>query len=172
MSVLAIPLMVASTAMAVVGQVQAGKQASDAQERNALIAENEAKAYRAMGDFQSETLKQQSIFEQDKIKREKDRTISAQRASYAKSGVRIDEGTPLEVQADTAAQFELDLEANRYNTAIGLEEIRYESESGTSMSKSESTYRKLLARQSKNTGYMSAGSTFLTGASKISSLSG
>lgn len=55
----------------------------------------------------------QAEFEASKLEREKKATRSRQRALYAKAGVDISAGSPLEVMADTAKEYEADIEQVR-----------------------------------------------------------
>ena len=50
-----------------------------------------------------------------KLKRKQEPLTSTQQALYAKCGVRL-EGSPLEVIADSYAQYELDIAITKYNT--------------------------------------------------------
>jgi hypothetical protein len=75
-------------------------------------------------------------YEAQQKQREKAQMLSRQRALYAKSGVVISEGSPLEVQADTATQYEMDIRRKRQQ-----------------------------AKYAKTTSYFKAGSTLLTGMS-------
>ena len=75
-------------------------------------------------------------YEAQKTEREKARMLSRQRALYAKSGVTF-EGSPLEVMADTAANYEMDIQNLRQQK-----------------------------KSAKRTSYLNAGSTILTGAGR------
>uniref|UniRef100_A0A6M3K8T7 Uncharacterized protein n=1 Tax=viral metagenome TaxID=1070528 RepID=A0A6M3K8T7_9ZZZZ len=216
MSAIAVPLMIAGTGMSIIGQIQQGQAMSQAAKYNAQVAQAQAGAIQSAGAFEATVLEQTSAFEREaltkesaferealekqsavdraKILREKTAMTSEQRTMYAKSGVRVGVGTPLEVMADTAAQYELDLAANRYNLAlskerisyeeaagkerlrygedVGKERIRYETATGVSRSKSESAYQNLLAKQYKSASYWGAGSTLLTSAGIIGAMGG
>jgi hypothetical protein len=141
MSAFAVPLMVIGTTMMAVSQIQQAKAASDAAKYNAELARQQAGAERVRG-------KQ----EEKKLKRQKRLMLSKQRAAYAAAGVRIGTGSPLEVMADTAAQYELDIAASRYNTQIGI-----------SRALSEAEYQEKAASQYRKMGYFSAAGTLLTG---------
>jgi len=162
MSYIPMIMLAAGTAVKAISQIRQGQSRAAAEEYNAKVAEAEGRATQTRGAFQTKTLQQQSDLEESKIAREKGKTLSTQRVKFLKSGVRL-EGSPLEVMADTAAQFELDLSTQRYNTQIGLEEIRYETDLGVSRSQSEATFRRLSAKRKEKTGYYKAGSTILSG---------
>lgn len=84
------------TGVAVAGAVQQADIAKSTAEYNAKLGE------RAALD-NDEQAREQSM----RARVENKRLLSAQRAGYAASGVQVDEGTPLEVQAQTAAILEL-----------------------------------------------------------------
>ena len=161
---MAVALLVAGTALATIGALREGQQMATAEKYSARVAEAQAGAVRTSAAFESETLKKQSEIEQAQIRRAKQKATSTQRALYAKAGVRLEEGSPLEVMADTAAQYELDLAANRYNLATGLETIRYGSETQQAQLSAEAEYRRRLAKSYRTTSYLQAGSTLLTSA--------
>lgn len=153
---------VAGGAMKTVSQIAQGKQQAANAEYNAKVAEQQAQAARENAKYQQETLTQQSEYEQARIQREKQKTQATQRTLYAKSGVRLDEGSPLEVMADTAAQYEMDIAANQYNLGVGLEEIRYNTDVDVSRLKSEAAYQRTQKKAYKTASYWNAGSTILT----------
>lgn len=93
-----------------------------AQQNNAAVLNDQARAAEAQGREQARRLKD-----------EKERTLALQRARYAKAGV-TSEGSPLAVLADTAGQlerqvqdvhFQSDLEARNWDRKADL--MRYES---------------------------------------------
>lgn len=162
-------MLATATAVKTVSDLREGTQASAIEQYNARVAQAQAGAVRTSAAFESETLTKQSEVEQARIAREKGQAIGKQRALYAKAGVRLDEGSPLEVMADTASQFELDLAANRYNLATGMEKIRYESQTQQAQLTAESEYRRQLAKSRKTSSYLTAGSTLLIGGAKVAS---
>ena len=172
MSAIAVPLMIVGGSMMAISQVQGSRAMAQASEYNARVAEAQAKAIKTSGEFEQKTLEQQSAFERSKIVREKAKTTSAQRAKYAASGVRVDVGSPLEVMAQSAAEYELDIAANRYNLEVDKERIGYETRVGVAQSRSEAAYSRLLGKQYKRAGYRQAGSTLLTTAGTVGMMSG
>ncbi len=52
--------------------------------------------------------------------------LSSQRSGYAKAGVDLDSGSPLEVMAETAAQIDLDARIIKYNGAMEAARLRNE----------------------------------------------
>jgi len=154
-------------AMVAMGQISQARAESSAAEFNAQIAEMEARATARSGAFEETTLTKQSEIEQAKIAREKRKTTSAQRAAYATAGVRLGVGSPLEVMADTATQYELDLATERYNLSTGLTRIRIGTATGIGRAETSATASRLLAKQKKEAGYYQAAGTILTGASSL-----
>jgi len=165
-----IAMMAVGTVVDAVGQVQQGKQMAAAEKFNASTALANIETTKQTAAFESTSLTQQSQFERDKIAREKVSMTSEQRVRFAKSGVRVDVGTPLDVMASTSAQFELDIAANKYNLETGLEEIRYERDVKTTRYGAEATYRSLLAKDYKRAGYAGATKTILKSGSKIAGM--
>lgn len=77
---------------------------------------------RVMGEGIKETDIKASIIA-DKIRREKRQIRGIQMARYMRAGVIL-EGTPLEVLADTAAQYEEDIAINDYNRRLAIARLR------------------------------------------------
>ncbi len=145
MSFLPFALMAAGTVLKAVSAVREGEAMSAAEIANANIAASQAAQARQAG-----------AYEETKIARQKARILSEQRARYAKSGVLITEGSPIEVMADTAAQYEMDIQVNRYNTAIEAGRFDY-----------ESRYRRLAAKRYRDFGYTKAFSGVLLTAGSV-----
>lgn len=98
----------------------------------------------------------------EKIQREKNkRLLASQQTGFAKGGVTM-EGTPLEVMADTAADQERDIIAERYNTNIQAWRFRSQAQQfGFESSRDLS-----MASGPETAGWIGAGSTLLTGAGR------
>ncbi len=118
-----------------------------AQEVNAMIAEMQAKQVETSAEY-----------ERKKLEREKRRMLGRQRALYAKAGVLSFEGSPLEVMADTATQYEMDIAANQYNASILARRYRYEA----SYRRNLSSYYSQLAPSYRIGGFIRGGATLLT----------
>ena len=143
-------LMVAGTAVQMFSSISESQSMARAEKANAEMSLMNAAA-----------VNKASEYEVQKLKRAKGQTLSLQRAMYAKSGVLITEGSPLEVMADTATQFEMDIQAERYNAAVESAKYQYESK-----------YRSGLASSYRSQGYYGAGATLLSGLGQYSLLSG
>ena len=142
MSFLPAVLAVAGTAMQAASAIQEGNAMAAAEKANASLAE-----------LQASQVRQSGAYEESQISRAKRQTLATQRARYAKSGVLITEGSPIEVMADTAAQYEKDILATRYNTEVEARRYEYESK-----------YRRQMASRYKTMGYTKAAGTVLLSA--------
>ena len=147
MSWLPMTLLMVGTGLKAASNIQEGKAMSAAEEANAAIA-----------TLQGKQVQQAGAYEQQKIARSKKQALSTQRALYAKSGVLISEGSPIAVMADTATQYEMDIQASRYNVAIEAAKYDYEAE-----------YRKSMAKRYKKLGYTKAAGGVLLSAGTIAS---
>jgi len=90
------------------GMLRKGMASEAAHEYNAAVLEEEARQEQIRLHFIKE-----------RIRRQKAQMMGAQRAGYAKAGVKL-EGTPLQVMADTAAQYEKDIIIEDYNTRVTI----------------------------------------------------
>ncbi len=134
-------LAVAGTALSAVGQIRQANATSAANKFNANVAEQ-----------RSQALKVQNKYNVDKLKRQKGLFLGRQKAQYAKSGVVVGTGSPLDVLADTASQFEQDIYNTKYNTQIGVNQ-----------NTGQANYLRKSAKNAVTAGYYGAGSTLLTG---------
>lgn len=75
---------------------------------NAALAERQARIEKKRGEIA-----------QEQIRRQAEETKSRQRAAYAARGVTM-KGSPLQVIADSAIEFEKDAAIAQYNTDIGV----------------------------------------------------
>jgi len=95
------------TGVSAYGAYEQGQVAKSTAEQNAKLAEQQAA-----------TLDQENRENMRRMAVENKRVMAKQRAGYAASGVRIDTGSPLEAQAETAAILEMDmLDQNRASQA-------------------------------------------------------
>ena len=167
MSALPAVLTIAGTVLSAVGKVRQGNEVNAAAQFNSAVSLQKAQTIKESAAFTSETLKKRTELEQFQIEQDKKSTLSTQRAGFAKSGVRLFEGSPLEVMAGTAAEFEADLSASRYNEAVSQEELRFESETGISRATSEAEAFRLKGKAAKKSSFISAGGTILRGVSSL-----
>jgi hypothetical protein len=144
------------TGISAVGQYQsgveakkAGKAAKQAYDFNATLLEQKSEA-----EVQRELI---SEFKKGKIK---DEIIGEQQAGYAKAGVITTTGSPIDVLTDSLANYNLDLQIDRYNSEIArrglLSEAEMERQSG------EAAYEE--GQRKYKAGLISAASTIAKGA--------
>lgn len=135
----------AGAALATVGAISQGKQASDAAKYNAKIAEQNALAARQQGAAQQE--------QQRKMAEKK---MGSMAAAYSASGVSY-EGSPLDVLAESAGNAELDYQTIKYNTELKAMGYSNTSELENTRGKNATT-----------SGYLNVASSMLKGASSLS----
>lgn len=112
-------------------------------EQNAQVADQEARLASEKGKFDSL-----------QMSRERRKAIGAQVAAFGGSGVDM-VGSPLDVIADTYANYERDLQMTGYNTDVAVRS-----------KKSEADIYRWGAGRAMTAGYMKAGSTILGGVGK------
>jgi len=139
MSIIPIALMAVGTVTSAMSAIQEGNAMSAAEKANANLS-----------DLYASQVRQSGAYEVSKIERQKKQTQATQKARYAKSGVLITEGSPIEVMADTAAQYEMDILATRYNTEVEAGAYDYQAK-----------YRRQMASRYRSLGYTKAFSTVL-----------
>ncbi len=141
MSTVATTAAVGGTLLDAAGGLISANQQADVMEQNAKLAESE-------GEMKREAAKQETL----KLSQERRRTIGAQTAAFGASGVDVGYGSPLDVMAQTAAEYERDIQLKGYAGDVGS----YSSNMEASM------YR-YGARSKRTSGMIGAGGTLLTG---------
>ena len=134
------------TAFSVIGALNQGRQANDAAQYNAAVANNNAIAARQQAEANAAAQQRKARLQ-----------IGSMRASYGASGVGL-EGSPLDVIEQSAAMAELD----RQNILYGgqLKSQGYQATAGLELMRGEAAV----------TGsYFNAGSALLTGMGKAGS---
>lgn len=135
-----LPLFALSIGMQAVGTVLQTRAQMQAAAFNAALARQQAE--------QEEGAKEIELY---RLERQRRRMLGEQRALYAKAGIQI-EGTPLEVLADTEAQFELEKRL-----------IGYERQIKKQRALAEERFLRRQRRQIGITGALGVGATLLGG---------
>jgi uncharacterized cupredoxin-like copper-binding protein len=130
----------AGSVLSAASQVDAGKTAETVAKINAANATEEAKA-------KNEAAKAETY----KLSRQANQTAGEQRAAYGATGFNI-EGSPLEVMANTAREYERDMLYTGYAGAVGANQKM-----------NEANLLEWQGKQQKKTSMWGAGTTLLTG---------
>lgn len=144
------------------GQLKAGKEEAEAIRTNVKINQFNA----AIAIQESEIVEAKKNLEVRRLRRQKKKLLSTQRALFSKAGVLF-EGSPLEVMRDTEEQAELDILINTFNRDI--EKNRFLSEAR--ISETEAAIRAGEAVSAERAGRIQAGRTILTGLGKLTAFS-
>lgn len=132
---------VVGSAMSANAQAQAGEAEKKAYEFNAQLKEQEA-----------EQLKTKAMWDESLSREQSREHIAKMRAMYAKSGVRLDEGSPLLVMADSAAKAEKDALAIRWGGDVDYTQAI-----------NEANLMRFYGKNAAKTGRTQAGVTMLQG---------
>lgn len=155
MAPLAIPLMLAGTAMSAYGQIQQGQAA----EAEAKSQQNMANYNAKVAERDATAVEQKTRIEQIRQAKESERRLSTLNMNMGKAGVVSTSGTPLLLQATQSAEDELD------NLMIGYEGAqeasRFRSQAG--MYRAEGSMARERGRNAKTASYIGAGATLLKG---------
>jgi hypothetical protein len=132
-------LSAAGIGLQVVGQLRQAKQQEQIFNYNAAVNRQQAELAQRAGDVRTE-----------RLRRERRRFLSKQTAAFAAAGVRMT-GSPLQVLSDTAAEIELDIMIEDYNTRLDIMNAQ-----------SNAELNQIRAGFSRDAGFISAGTTLLT----------
>lgn len=130
----------AMMAVSAMSAKQKGDQEAQALQVNAASARTEGYQRQVAAKYETEGLS-----------KEKERTLGEQRANYGAAGVSI-EGTPLEVMARTAAEYEKDILLTGFAGDVKANEKMQEAD-----------ILEWMARQKTQAGIMGAGSSMASG---------
>ena len=136
-------LAIVGAGVSALGSIQQGNEEKKAAKFNADILEQQAGLTRTSAELDIARMGKQ-----------KTRFVGSQKAGYSKAGVRVGTGSPLDVMADTLAEFELDEMVTRYNAEIQARGLV-----------SESEQMRKAGKAAARAGYYKAGSTLLSTAS-------
>lgn len=137
----------AGAAVSAVGSISAGNARAKAGRANASLLEDQA-------HFAQERAESEAAM----IVRDNRRKMGAVVAAYGASGVQINQGTPLEVMSDVAAEGELSKRLRLYQGSIEALEARQ----GAGIARQE-------AGAAQQAGYFDAAGTLLTGGARFAS---
>ena len=148
-------LMAAGTGLAAAGQIQAGRAAEVEGKSAQAIANYNA----AVQEREAQAIEQRTGLEQRRQTEEAARAMSRMRAGFGAAGVVSTAGTPLQIQAKQASEFEME------NLMIGY---RGQTEAARARSAAEiermgGRLAKERGKAAKRAGYIGAGATLLTG---------
>lgn len=124
MPILPLIAFTAGTALKAYGEYKQYTDQSNAAKFNSLLSEQGAQL--------EEQSNQLNLF---RIRREAKKTYGTQRALYARAGVSS-AGSPLEVMADTAANYELDAQVTNYNSKVQQNRLLSQAQQDRQLSKS------------------------------------
>jgi hypothetical protein len=170
---MALPVIgIIGTAVSVVSSLFQGQAQSQAAKAQAAgyRAQSQASEYNAQVARQNaQQIIEAGAVEEQKQRDKAKRLLGTQQALYGKSGV-TNEGTPLEVMADTAAQQELDALTLRHN--YWVQSQRQTSEAGqydfmANRSMMMSDFSNKQAGYASTAGIMKAGTSLLTGLGQV-----
>jgi hypothetical protein len=148
--------LVAATAAMAAGQIQQGRLAkAEGSARNKIAQYNAEQLER-----QAQARMEAASMEESRVARQARLYKGAQRASIAKSGLSLTEGSPLDLQADTAYQFALDRAFTLRSGLVDSQSLQAQATIQRVEGKWAKSYGKAVARNS----YMQAAGTILGGA--------
>lgn len=137
-------LALGGTAVSAVSQIAQGNNQANVMEANAKVAEQQAAA-------EQESAKQETL----KLSRQSRQTIGTQAAMYGASGIDISSGSPLDVMARTAANYESDIQT-----------VGYAGDTRAAADQYQADIYRYGAKAQRLGGYLGAGATLLNGVGK------
>ncbi len=148
-------LTAASVGVSAYGQYQQVKAQNAAAEYNAQILNQNAK----FAELEAKDAEKRGEIEEKQHRLRVSRAIGDKRAQFGASGAVVDEGTPLDVIDDTITFGELDALTIKHNTATEANRFRRQGFNFNAQSQ--------LSRASQTSPGFAAGSTLLTGTSRL-----
>lgn len=149
------------TATSAAGAIQQGNAAAAQAEYQKKVSEQNAELERRRADDASE----RGRIESQRLQEQGRQFAAAQRAALASKGTRIDTGSPLAIQVDTAGMTAADDAMTRYNAMLQRSGFL----SNAAQAETRARGAELEGSLAKQASYFKAGSSLLTGASSIAS---
>lgn len=149
----------AGLGMTMAGQYQSGREAKAQAESQAAWNEYNAQ----LAEREAAEAQEAAAYEEKKFRKGGERLKARQRALYAKSGVVISEGSPLEKMEETASELEMEALNIRRTGQLGYQ--RYTAQAGLERMMGKSALLKGRAR--RRASYWRMGATGLSGTADI-----
>lgn len=150
---------VVGLAMSAYGMYQQGEAQQDQANYQAKIMDRNAQ----IADMNAQDAERRGQIEEKQLRLRTANIISDARSGLSGSGVVVDTGSPLDIQTDTAAWGEFDVQTQRWNTAKEVWGIKNQAADYTAKG---GLYR-MSGANAASTGAMGAGSSLLAGAGTV-----
>lgn len=160
MAFAAVPLLIASTAVAVVGALESGAAAKNAADYQSAVANNNAQIAKQNADYAL----QAGQVSAENQSRKGAAQIGHIKTAQAASGVNVNSGSALEVQAGQRETNQLDTETVLNNAQLHAYGYRTQATNFEAEAKLDT----MKGEQAQEASYFKAGSDILSGASGIS----
>ena len=147
--------MAAASTIAIVAMAAAAAMSATAAIAQGRAAANEAKAQAALRDQQAQRQREVAAFQEERTRRDAERVQGAQRAHLAAAGVDPAAGTALLLQEELAGQSE-------FNALLA----RAQGDGEAQLVEHQARIDRLRGRNAQTAGYLRAGTTLLTSASR------
>jgi len=156
-------------AVSAFGSYQQGQENKKAQEYNAAINEQESALALASGKREAGIIKENQVLNEYRQRKDLEISKGAIVGGYAKSGVSVGTGSPLDVMADSISNAELEIAIGAWNSKNESETALYNSQISSSQKQSEANMRRLYGKSAAtNATYQGVG-TLLSSATQYGS---
>jgi len=154
-----VPLLVASTALQVVGAIQQGRAA-----QTQANAQAQANQYNAkVREMQAGIERQQAGRREEQVRRRARQVLGEQRAGLAQAGIGF-MGSALDLTEESATRAEMDALTTRYEGELAAKGLLADAEA----ERYEARVNRMAGRNAMTGAYLSAGSAILSGSARTS----
>ena len=160
MAVTSIAASVVSTGLSAYGQMQQGEAAQDQANYQAKIMDRNAQ----IADMNAQDAERRGQIEEKQLRLRTANIVSDARSGLSGSGVVVDTGSPLDIQTDTVAWGEYDVQTQRWNVAKEVWGIKNQAANYTAQG---GLYRTAGANAA-SAGLTGAGGSLLSGVGTVS----
>ncbi len=160
-------MMGAGTLMSAWGQYQQGQAGMSAANLQASSNDEIAKMNAAAQEKQAQQAISMARIRELRHRENTAKFIGSQKVAFAKSGVQLDNGSPLDVISDTAFRSEQDADLIKYEGEIQAWQTRTGASLNLTSSMIDSSQTRLMGRQTARAGTMGATTSLLTGGANM-----
>jgi hypothetical protein len=154
------------------GTYSQGREANTAQSYNASVLEQNASTERAIAAREVDIIKKNAVLNEYRSRKALATTTGEQVAGYARRGVSVGTGSPLDVMADSIANAELEIAIGNWNAENEIATTTYNAEVGARNKESEARFRRLYGKSAAtNANYSAVGTLLTAGTTAYSQLS-
>jgi len=151
--------------MSAYGTYQSGQEQKKMGEYNASVMEGEANLIKAGAARENEIIRQNAVLQEYRARKQQAVDVGSMVGAFARSGVSVNTGSPLNYIADQIANSELSISIDKWNAENNVATNTYNSEVSALNKQSNAKLQRIYGTSAATNATYSAAGTLLSSAS-------